>query len=203
MNIDKIKKFARKHLEKNDFIHGWGHTKRVSKLSKKLGREEGADLKILEVAALLHDIGIHKNRKNHEKISAEMARNFLENFGKREEVVDCIESHRFSKGESPGTLEAKILQDADMLDAIGAVGIIRAAYFSGYNSRPIFDSVKKSLEEDKGRYESMIDHFNVKLLKIKERLNTTTAREIAQKRHEFMESFLDQFFKEWNVENSF
>ncbi len=201
MDMDKIRELAKKELEKNDLVHGWEHTRRVCELSKKLGKEENADLEVLEFAALLHDVGIHESRKKHGEKSADIARDILKNYDRKEKVIDCIRSHRFGNSSKSKSIETKVLQDADMLDAIGAIGIIRAAYFSGLNERSVYDSSGDISEEYDNRSETMIDHFHEKLLKIKERLNTSTAKKLAEDRHEFMKNFLTQFFKEWEVKD--
>lgn len=201
MDMEKIRRLAMKELEKNDLVHGREHTRRVCELSKKLGKGENADLEVLELAALLHDVGVHKDRKKHAEKSADIAKDILKNYDRKEKVIDCIKSHRFGKSPEPKSIETKVLQDADMLDAIGAIGIIRAAYFSGINERPVHDSSGKISKEYDNHSETMIDHFHEKLLKIKERLNTSTAKKLAEDRHEFLENFLSQFLKEWEVKD--
>ncbi len=201
MDLDKIRSFAKEKLSKNDLIHGWDHTRRVCELAKKLGRHENANTKVLEIAALLHDIGVHENREEHEHISAEMAREILDDYERSGKVVDVIMSHRFKRVSDPESIEAKILQDADMLDAIGAIGIVRTIYFSGYNEKNIYNPSKDRPKKESNEGDSMVDHFNNKLLRIKEELNTSSAKKIAESRHEFMENFLEQFFEEWEVEN--
>ncbi|MFP4116333.1 MAG: HD domain-containing protein [Candidatus Aenigmatarchaeota archaeon] len=200
MDLEKIKDFAKKHLEKNDRGHGWQHTRRVLKLCEKINEEEGADLEVLRIAALLHDIGHHKDKDRHAAISAELAEEVLENYDKREEVLHCIRTHRFSDDRKAETLEAKILQDADRLDAMGAVGVARTMMYSGANNRPIYLPEKKFSGGYDGESETAVEHFHDKLLKIKERLKTETAREIGEHRHCFMEEFLAQLEKEWEGE---
>ena len=198
MDIEKVKSIAKKYMERNDGAHNWDHVLRVYNLCMKIGEEEGADLEVLKLAALLHDIGIFKDRKNHEKVSAEMAREILEDYDKKESVIHCIEAHRFSKQIKPKTLEAKILQDADRLDVLGAIGIVRAMIYSGENNRPVYIPEKSISDTYNGESETAIDHFYEKLLKIKDTLNTETAKKIAEHRHEFMEMFLEEFFDEWD-----
>ena len=200
MDLEEIKKMAKTYSDKNDMMHGWDHIMRVYDLCVKIGKEEGADLEVLKVAALLHDIGISKGRENHEKVGAEIAKKLLEDYDKekKENIVHCIETHRFSKGLKPKTLEAKILQDADRLDAIGAIGIMRTMVHAGFFNRPVHIPGKNISTAYNGNSETTIDHFYEKLLKIKDTLNTKTAKEMAKHRHEFMESFLNEFFDEWD-----
>jgi len=200
MDLEKIKKIAKKYSDKNDPIHRWDHVMRVYNLCMKIGKREGADLEVLKIASLLHDIGVWKDRKNHEKVGAEMAKKILKDYDKekRENVIHCIEFHRFSKGLKPKTLEAKILQDADRLDVLGAIGIGSVFTYSGFFNRPIYSPDKKISTVYRGDSETTIDHFYEKILKIKDTLNTKTAREIAEHRHEFVLLFLKEFFEEWD-----
>ena len=200
MDIKKIKELAKNYSNKNDMVHRWDHVLRVYKLCMKIGEKEGADLEVLKIAALLHDIGVWKDRKNHEKIGAEMAKEILKDYDKekKENVIHCIEVHRFSKGLEPKTIEAKILQDADRLDVLGAIGIARVFAYSGVLNRPIHIPDEKISNVYTGESKTSIGHFYEKILKIKDTLNTETAREIAEHRHEFIEFFLNEFFDEWS-----
>jgi len=200
MDLEEIKRVAKTYLDKNDMMHGWDHVMRVYDLCVKIGKEEGADLEVLKIAALLHDIGISKGRENHEKIGAEIAKEILRGYDreKKENIIHCIEAHRFSKGLKPETLEAKILQDADRLDALGAIGIARTMVHAGFFNMPVYKPNKEISTRYNGKSETTIDHFYEKLLKIKDSLNTKTAKEMAKHRHEFMEFFLNEFFDEWD-----
>ena len=198
MDLKEIKKISKKYMDKNDGAHDWGHVQRVYNLCIKIGKEEGGDLEVLERAALLHDVGISEDRKNHEKVSASIARDLLKNYEKVEEVAYCIECHRFSKGIKPETLEAEILQDADRLDVTGAMGITRTMVYTGNFNRPVHIPGKEVSPEYNGKSDTAIEHFYHKLLKIKDNLNTETAKEMAKHRHSYMESFLEEFFAEWD-----
>jgi len=200
MDLEKIKQISKEYMEKNDGAHGWDHVQRVYNLCVRIGEKEGADLDVLERAALLHDVGISEDRKNHEKISARIARDLLKDYEKVDEVAYCIECHRFSKDIEPETIEAMILQDADRLDVLGAMGIMRTMVFTGHMDRPVHIPGKSPREKYNGKSETAIHHFYEKLLKVKDTLNTETAREMASKRHEYMEGFLDEFFAEWDGE---
>jgi uncharacterized protein len=164
-----------------DPTHDFEHAKRVCSISIRLAREEKADEDVVKAAALLHDVGYSLDEKEHESKSMEVARSLLDmtDFpkGKKENVLECIKQHRFSKGEKAMSLEAKILQDADRLDAIGAVGIARCFLWSGEH--------RKVLKE-------AIGHFNEKLLKLKDRMNTEGGKRMAEERHRFMLDFLKE-----------
>jgi len=167
--------------------HGYEHTERVYNTSLEIGAEEHADLSILLPAALLHDIS--RDPVTHARASAERARKILEkvNFSheRMEKVIDAISTHSFSEGSSPRTLEARILSDADKLDAMGALGIYRAAMYSEEHGRPV---------------EDFVGHFHEKLLKLREMMFTVEARKMAESRHNFMLEFLKQLNIELNLE---
>jgi uncharacterized protein len=181
--IEKIRTIA-KRRSKPYGCHGWDHVERVYDLCCFIGKKEGGDLETLEIASLLHDLA-RDQRGDHAKNSAREAKRIMQGLGFEEgkisRVVDAIRTHRFSGKSRPRTLEAKILADADKLDAMGAVGIYRAAAFGAEVQRPI---------------KSTIDHFTEKLLKLKEMMYTRTARRLAESRHRFMLAYLRQFERE-------
>lgn len=156
--------------------HDEGHVKRVVRLARHIARREGADLEVVTAAAELHDTA--RGHPDHARRGAEMAREILRALGHGEgfieRVVHCIEAHSFSGGPEPRTPEAKVLSDADKLDAIGAVGIARAFLYSGETGRSLEDTLR---------------HFEDKLLKLYGRLYTRTAREIGAARHRFTLEF--------------
>ena len=161
--------------------HGYEHTERVIELCKVLGTKLGADMDVLIPAAILHDIG--RKHDNHAQRGAEMAREILRDldYSKVDEIVHVIDVHSFSAGGEAKSLEAKILSDADKLDAMGAMGIYRAAQYSVEHQR------------DQPEF---IDHFHEKLLTLKNLLYTDEAKKLAEKRHNFMLQYLDQLDKE-------
>jgi uncharacterized protein len=165
--------------------HDFEHAKRVCSISIRLAREENADEDVVKAAALLHDVGYSLDEKEHEGKSIEVAKSLLEmtDFpkSKRESVLECIKQHRFTKGGRALSLEAKVLQDADRLDAIGAVGIARCFLWSGEHRRVLKEAVK---------------HFNEKLLKLKDTMNTQSGRKMAEERHRFMLEFLEKLESE-------
>ncbi len=190
--IEKTRDFARSFFDREG-THGFKHVERVFNLCMKLGREEGADLEILALAALLHDVARPLEEagkvKDHAVEGARIARRFLRSMGYPEErieaVAHAIEAHRFSRGPKPRTLEAKILSDADKLDAIGAVGIARVFMYSGEHGRGIKDS---------------IEHFHEKILKLRELMYTDSGKKIAKDRHEYTIKFLERLTREINGE---
>jgi len=169
--------------QKPSGCHGYDHTERVIQLCEIIGIEYNADMAVLIPAAILHDIG--RPNDNHASHSAVQARKILMDkvwdLAIIEGVVHAIEVHSFSAGGEAKTLEARILSDADKLDAMGAVGAYRTAQYGVEHGRPI---------------ENFIGHFHEKLLKLNDMLYTDMAKEMAAKRHEFMLSYLEQIGKE-------
>ena len=189
--------------------HDFFHTERVYNLVLKIAAKEGGDIEVIKAAALLHDIARYKEDENpmlcHAEESAKLAPKILKSIGfpeqKTDKVIHCILVHRYSKGLKAETKEAKILQDADRLDAIGAIAAARLFSFSGTMKRPIYDPDIKPKEEYDGDSETSINHFYEKILKIKpEPFNTETAKKIAEERHDFIEKYVERFFEEWNGE---
>ena len=188
----EVMNFVKEHL-KDSVTHGLEHTMRVYNLSLRIAREYfhrgiDVDMLVLKLAALLHDVGRPLEKElgeHHALLSAEVAKKLLSELNLENEVIErvcnAIESHSFSLGIQPMSIEAKILSDADKLDAIGAIGISRCFMLAGITKRSIAESVK---------------HFYEKLLKLKDMMFTDVAREIAVPRHEFMERFLEQLKKE-------
>lgn len=167
--------------------HGEDHVMRVLKIARYIAEREGANLEVVLKAAELHDSC--RNEENHAVKSAEFARAVLKKQGYGEEFIEAvahaIEAHSFSGGIEPKTLEAKILSDADKIDAMGAIGVARAFMVAGEKGRKIEETLK---------------HFEEKLLKLKERLYTETAKKLAEKRHEFLKFFYEEIRKELDFE---
>jgi uncharacterized protein len=168
--------------------HGFEHTERVYNTCRNIGLIEGADLDILLPAALLHDLA--RGEENHANISAEKAKSILGRFCQSEETIErvatAISTHSFSGNKVPKTLEAKILSDADKLDALGAIGIYRTAVYSGEYARSVDD---------------FINHFNEKLLKLERLIFTNEAKRIARQRTQYMSDFLAHIEKELRQES--
>ncbi len=205
--IARIREIARGLMAGDASSHGWDHVERVWRLCRRIGTEEGADLEILLPAACLHDIGRPEEKASggrlcHARLGADKARGILEGEGYEREVVErivhCIASHRFrGNGEGPASLEARVLFDADKLDAIGAVGIGRAFLFAGevgarlHNPEVDIASTRAYTSEDTAYRE-----FVVKLRKVKDRMLTVTGRRLAEDRHRFMTAFFERLTEE-------
>ncbi len=176
--------------------HSLQHSKRVLELCLRIAEEEQeGDSLILQAAAILHDIAIPASgRKDHAKESAKIAENILKKIDFPEKsvkrVLCTIKTHRFSDKKPPNTVEAKILQDADRLDAIGAIGIARCFAFGGREERALYDETEVPDEYDPEREVSSLTHIKEKLLKIKDSLHTATAKRIAEERHQFTIEFI-------------
>jgi len=169
--------------------HGFDHVMRVYNLSVKIGVKENADINVLKIAALLHDVGrVLYGEREHALKSAKIAKELLSKMGLEKEfisrVVEAIKAHSFSGKERPVSIEAKVLSDADKLDAIGAIGIARCFMYAGEHKR----SLEKSIE-----------HFYEKLFLLKDLMYTKTAKEIAIQRHIFMEKYLQELKAELNM----
>lgn len=201
-----IKKEAKRYFLKARGSHDWDHTERVYKLCLRIGRKEKANLEVLKLAALLHDIGRKEEDRSNGRIchgekGAALAKKILEQHrvdtATSDRVIHCIETHRFRQNRPPQSLEAKILFDADKLDSIGAVGVGRAFLFAGevgarlHNPDIILKKTKPYTREDTAYRE-----FLVKLRKIKGRLFTPEGKRIARERHRFMTKFFDRLKKE-------
>jgi len=201
---EKLKEIVREYMWDNWPGHDFFHAIRVYNLCLRLGEKLDADLDVLKAAALLHDVGYKENMEKHEILSAKIAEKILRNVGFPEEKIDkvtyCIKAHRFLRSCKAESLEAKILQDADRLDAIGAIGIARCFSDSGLRKQKIWIPWIKPKDKYDGKSDSCINHFYEKLLKIKDNLNLEESKKIAEERTNFMKVFLDEFFKEWEGE---
>jgi uncharacterized protein len=209
--IKKVKEYVKKKLYGEVTGHGWWHTYRVWKMSKNIAEKEGGDLFIIELAALLHDIADWKFHNGDIKANSKKTRNLLKDLGVDDKnikhvchIVDNVSFKGDKVQNKIKTKEGMIVQDADRLDAIGAIGIARTFSYGGFSGREIYNpNVKpishKSFKEYKNSKTTSINHFYEKILLLKDRLNTKTAKKIAQRRHKFLENYLKQFMKEWAV----
>ena len=193
--IEKAREFARETFAKDSSGHDFYHTLRVHALSRTIALEEGADVAVVELAALLHDVDDHKLSPDTAE-GKDRAVAFLQAQGVAPQLIDrivrIIDQISFSRNTlPPDSLEGKCVQDADRLDAIGAIGIARTFAFGGSHCRALHDPEGK----DKS---SSIAHFYDKLLLLKDRMNTQTGRRLAQQRHEFLENYLAEFLAEWD-----
>lgn len=206
INFENLKAEVIEILESGSGSHDWEHTERVLNMCMHIASVEGGNTDIIRASALLHDIGRHtqdmsKGMMSHELISSSMARPILERYGfcieDMEKILHCIETHRFRKGEEPKTLEARILFDADKLDAIGAVGIGRAFVFAGENGAAVhIRNLDIGNSESYTKQDTAYREFKVKLEKIKDRIYTTEGQRIAVERHDFMVGFFNRLQKE-------
>ena len=208
--IENTINFVKKQLENAESGHNWFHMERVYNNALLISKEETCDLEVVQLAALLHDIADSKFHDGDETVGPKVARDFLTSENVSEttinHVVAIIENISFKGGNFEKKFTSKeleIVQDADRLDAIGAVGIARAFNYGGYKNREIYNpeiaaNLKMSKEEYKNSTAPTINHFYEKLLLLKDKMNTETGKKIAQQRHAFMETFLEQFYNEWN-----
>lgn len=207
--LSKTEKFVRSQLEGEGSGHDWWHIHRVRNTALSIGKKEKADLYIVELAALLHDIADHKFHDGDETAGPRVAGDWLTSVSAKEKTIlhvcTIIEEISFkgAKVATPmSTMEGKVVQDADRLDAIGAIGIARAFAYGGHKNRLLYDpehepTMHESFDEYKNDKGATINHFYEKLLLLKDRMNTKTGKEMAQNRHTYMEEFLTQFMNEW------
>ena len=205
--IKKTREHFKNLFEKDSTGHDWWHIERVYNLAVNIAQKEGTNLFLVELGALLHDVEDYKF-EGYEGLGKGTVRKWLQNLNLDERIIsqtiNIVENVGF-KGSGktvPNSIEGMIVQDADRLDGLGAIGIARTFAFGGAKGRLLFDPNRKleeyqSLEQYKNSSCASINHFYEKLLKLKDLMNTNTAKEIAKERHEFMEMYLEQFFKEW------
>lgn len=208
--IEKIVHHVRDHHSGEGSGHDWWHIYRVWTMANTLAKAEGANSTIVALAALLHDIADWKFHEGNETQGIRKAEAWLKKAGADASTikeVGTIISEISFKGAGVATpmssLEGKVVQDADRLDAMGAIGTARAFAYGGYKGRLIYHPdeppvLHQSFEAYKNNTGPSINHFYEKLLLLKERMNTESAKILAQKRHQFMEQYLNQFFKEWD-----
>lgn len=208
--LDKTINFVKKKLENAESGHDWFHIERVYKNSLLISKNENCNYLVVELAALLHDIADSKFHDGDEFIGPKTARIFLESANADKEIINqvifIIENISFKGGnfnKKATSIELDIVQDADRLDAIGAIGIARTFNYGGFKNRQLYNpdidpNLTMTKEEYKNSEAPTINHFYEKLLLLKDKMNTKTGRKIAQERHEFMLHFLEQFYNEWN-----
>lgn len=192
--------------------HDWWHIDRVRRNALRIAREEHADLFVVELASLLHDVADWKFHGGDDTVGPRVAREWLTQNDVPAQTVELvceiIASLSFKGAGVPTemrTLEGKCVQDGDRLDAIGAIGIARAFAFGGHFGRAIHDpdvspQQHQSFTEYKSKNGATINHFYEKLLLLKDRMQTSTGRQLAAQRHLYMQQYLEQFFREWNAE---
>ncbi|WP_442589839.1 HD domain-containing protein [Pedobacter sp. AW31-3R] len=207
--IDQTISFVKETLEGAEAGHDWFHIERVYSSARHISEAEGGDLLIISLAALLHDIADSKFNGGDEEIGPMMAGAFMESIGISADVIVHVQQIilNMSYKASLGTVtfsshEMNIVQDADRLDAIGAIGIARAFTYGGYKNRLMYDPAippdpDLSKEAYKNSTAPTINHFYEKLLRLKDLMRTATGKQLAENRHQFMLSYLDQFYGEW------
>lgn len=204
--------FVKEKLEGAEAGHDWFHIERVWKLSKKIADSETCNLQVVELGALLHDIADPKFHDGDETLALKISNEFLQNQNVSAEIIEqvlfIIKNISFkNREEAPEILpiELQIVQDADRIDAIGAIGIARTFNYGGFKNnlmyhpdiQPALNMTKEEYKKSKG---TTINHFYEKLLLLKDMMNTETGKKLAEERDDFMVEFLDQFSREWNVE---
>lgn len=207
--IDKTIVFVKTTLAQAEGGHDWFHIERVHKNALLIAATEDCNLEIVQLAALLHDIADSKFHDGDETIGPRIARRFLEEENVDSETIDhvvaIIENISFKGGNVArkfSSVELDIVQDADRLDAIGAIGIARTFNYGGFKNRALYNpeiapNLSMTKEEYKNNEAPTINHFYEKLLLLKDKMNTQTGRQIAEERHRYMEGFLSQFYAEW------
>jgi uncharacterized protein len=209
--IEITKDFVYETLQGAEGGHDWFHIERVYNNALLISKTESVDPLIVALGALLHDIADSKFHNGDESVGPKVAREFLFKHNVDsiiiEHIVHIIENISFKKSLETGTPfkspELDVIQDADRLDAIGAIGIARCFNYGGFKNRTLFDpSIKPKMNMTKEEYKHSksptINHFYEKLLLLKDKMNTQTGKRIAQQRHQFMEQYLDQFYAEWD-----
>ena len=210
--VHKTILFVQEKLENAEGGHDWFHIERVYKNALLIAENEVCDINVVKLGALLHDIADSKFHDGDEAIGPKIAREFLESENEDEvtiqHVINIIENLSFKGGNAEKTfssVELDIVQDADRLDAMGAIGIARTFNYGGFKNRPLHNpniapNLHMSKEEYKNSEAPTINHFYEKLLLLRDKMNTETGGKIAQERHQFMINFLSQFYAEWDGE---
>lgn len=211
--IEATKKFVKATLADAEGGHDWFHTLRVYNNALLIAKNEEVDEFVVAIGAILHDVADSKFHDGDESLGPKIAREFLFKHNVDslviEHVINIIENISFKKTLEKTELfsspELDVIQDADRLDAIGAIGIARCFNYGGYKNRILYDpDIKPNLNMSKEEYKNSnsptINHFYEKLLLLKDKMNTKTGKQLAQNRHRFMQAYLEQFYAEWNGE---
>ncbi|WP_297333291.1 HD domain-containing protein [Flavobacterium sp.] len=210
--IHKTILFVKEQLKNAEGGHDWFHIQRVYNNALKIAESEECDLLTVQLGALLHDIADSKFHDGDETVGPALARQFLESEGAPEGVISHVENIikniSFKGGNFErafNSAELQIVQDADRLDALGAIGIARTFNYGGFKNRTLYNpeiapQLNMTKEEYKNNNAPTLNHFYEKLLLLKDRMNTRTGKEMAEARHRYMEGFLSQFYAEWEGE---
>ena len=212
--VEETITFVKETLQGAEGGHDWFHIQRVFRNSLLIAKDEKVDILTVSLAALLHDIADAKFHSGDEAIGPKLARQFLESLPLNKKIINhvvgIIENMSFKNSLEKeqknrfNTLELQVVQDADRLDAIGAIGIARAFNYGGFKNRQIHNpDIAPKLNMSKAEYKASdaptINHFYEKLLLLKDKMNTKTGKRLAEERHQFMLNYLEQFYKEWNA----
>ncbi|NRD18441.1 HD domain-containing protein [Winogradskyella eckloniae] len=211
--IEATINFVKSELKNAEGGHDWFHIERVYKNSLLIAKQEKVDITVVSLAALLHDIADSKFHKGDETLGSKIASTFLLKHNVDSEIIEHVTQiidnmsfkNSFDLNTSFSSKEMEVVQDADRLDAIGAIGIARCFNYGGFKDRALYNpEIKPNLNMTKAEYKSSnaptINHFYEKLLLLKDQMNTKTGQRIALERHKYMEGFLKQFYAEWNGE---
>lgn len=210
--IEATVAYVKQELQNAEGGHDWFHIERVWKNTLTIAEGENADILVVQLGALLHDIADSKFNNGDEELGPAKARTFMQSIGLMESTIQHVENiirHISFKGGNFNAAfksrELDIVQDADRLDALGAIGIARAFNYGGYKGRELYNpavspNLNMSKEEYKNTSAPTLNHFYEKLLLLKDRMNTDTGKRMAEERHAFMETYLQHFYKEWNGE---
>jgi len=211
--VEKTKVFVKETLKNAEGGHDWFHILRVFNNCSLISKKEEVDTFVVKLGALLHDIADSKFNNGDETVGPKLARDFLKSIQVEkhviEHVIQIIENISYNSSLDPSKTfkspELDVIQDADRLDALGAIGIARTFNYGGFKNRAIYNpdilpDLNMSKEEYKKSTDPTINHFYEKLLLLKDLMNTNTGKQIAEKRHEFMEQYLEQFYAEWKGE---
>ena len=209
--VEETIAFVKETLKGAEGGHDWFHIQRVFKNTLLIAKDEKVDVLVVSLGALLHDIADAKFNNGDETVGPKMASEFLTSLGVRKKIVDHVVKiiENISYKSSLGTKklytskELQVVQDADRLDAIGALGIARAFNYGGFMNRELYNpeiapNLQMTKEEYKASKTPTINHFYEKLLLLKDKMNTESGKKLAEKRHQFMLEYLEQFYREWN-----
>lgn len=210
--IERTVNYVKRELKQAEGGHDWWHIERVWKTAIHIGKQENVHMTIVELGALLHDIADSKFHRGDEEIGPQKTRIFLEDLSVNvktvDHVVQIVRNISFKGGNYQSNFSSReldVVQDADRLDALGAIGIARTFNYGGHKGHELYNpEIPPKLDMTKEEYKNSaaptINHFYEKLLLLKDRMNTDTGRKMAEERHRFMEEYLDRFYKEWNGE---
>ncbi len=213
--VEETITFVKETLQNAEGGHDWFHIQRVFNNSMLIAKDEKVDILVVSLGALLHDIADAKFHNGDESLGPKMAADFLSSIGASKKIVNhvvkIIENSSFKSSLDNGkpkkkrfnSKELQVVQDADRLDAMGAIGIARTFNYGGFKNRAIYDpaippNLKMTKEQYKKSTAPTINHFYEKLLLLKDKMNTKTGKALAEKRHQYMLDYLEQFYKEWN-----